>query len=161
MVFEDNYFAREVIKEYDNGGVVEVYKMVDKNASDYDKIFASCDYFAKQGEKTVILPKAHHKEPLYKEAFRGIAGTKYDWKCPDFKVGENYYEHEGYTTNNAVNAFCNMISAGIKQSDRIVIDDCGISRRWAQRYLQTRVQNGDIIKEVWVLERDRRLTRLF
>ena len=72
-----------------------------------------------------------------------------------------YYPSTGITSNNPTRNFCNMISRGIKQSERILIDHCGINKRWAQRYLLTRVLTGDRITEVWVLENSGKLTKLF
>jgi hypothetical protein len=45
------------LKEYENGGKIEVYQMVDQAANDFPKIYVCCDYFAKQGAKTLITPR--------------------------------------------------------------------------------------------------------
>ena len=155
---------KEVLKEYQNGGLIEVYKDVERTASDYKRIYECCNFFAKQGEKTVITPSIHYKDPLYKAIYRELIGTKYERKCPDFKVGDNFYEHEGFDSNkntNPIRTFGNMISRGIIQSDRIVIEDCGVGRVWAQRNIYGRVENGGDIKEVWIFEDNNELTRLF
>ena len=151
-------------KEYESGGRIEVYKIVDRSAHDYEKIYACCNHFARQGEKTIILPKVHHKDLLYQKIFSELIGTKYEGKCPDFKVGEYYYEHEGFDVDknaNPTRTFSNMISRGVKQCDRIIIDDCGITHRWAKRNIQVRINNGDTINEVWLLEKNGLLTRLY
>ena len=151
-------------KEYENGGRIEVYKIVDKKTHDYEKIYACCDYFAKQGEKTIITPHVHYKDPLYKEVYGKLIGTKYERMCPDFKVGSNFYEHEGFDVNmnsDPKRTFGNMISRGVRQSDRIVIDDCGVTHRWAKRNIQVRVSSGAKINEVWILEKNGLLTRLY
>ena len=86
------------------------------------------------------------------------------YQTVDKMVGEKFYEYEGFDINkntNPIRTFKNMISRGLVQSDCIVIDDCGIGRSWAQRYIYDRVIKGVDIKEVWVFELTRDLTRLF
>ena len=154
----------EGLKKYKNGGRIEVYKTVDRTVNDFDKKFDSCNYFAKQGKKTVMTPKVHHKDPAYKEIYSSLIGTKYEGKCPDFKIEDDFYEHEGFDVSkntNPTRTFSNMISRGISQSNRIVIDDNNIGRVWAQRNIYNRVKNGQDINEVWILENSGTLTRIF
>ena len=158
--------ATTIIKRYKNGGKVELYKGVDRKAKDFSKILASCKHFAKQGEHTVILPKIHKDDPLYREIYKDLIGTVYEKKCPDFLVGNKFYEHEGFTTNNPKRAFLNMISRGRQQSNRIVLDDSGYDYHKVKRYVRNsakgRHPDGKYpITEVWVLDRNANLIRLF
>jgi len=58
--------------------------------------------------------------------------------------------------------FSNMISRGIVQSDRIVIEDCGIGRSWAKRNIWNRVnREHQQIKEVWIRKADGTLELLY
>ena len=41
----------DIVKTYPNGDIIEVYRQVDRTASDYLKVFACCEYFAIQGKK--------------------------------------------------------------------------------------------------------------
>ena len=59
----------ETAVEYENGGRIDVYRMVDKSAGDFKNVFACCDYFARQGKRAVIMPKVHYKDSLYKEIY--------------------------------------------------------------------------------------------
>jgi len=151
----------ETLKEYPNGGKIQAYNSVDNTSTDYKKIKSCCDYFASQGSITLMTPKLHFKDPLYDLIYSDLIGTKYYRKCPDFKVNNIFYEHEGYITDNPFNAFSNMVSRGIKQSPRIIIDVCGIGNVWAKKYLFDRIQNGDIISEVWILTNHGFLERLY
>jgi len=154
----------ETAKEYKNKGSINIYQTVDKSLSDYQKVYDCCNYFAKRGEKTVITPKIHYKDPYYEIIYKNLINTKYERKCPDFMAGSKFYEFEGFDINknsNPIRTFKNMISRGIIQSNHIIIDDCGISRRWAYRHLQTRIDNGVDIEEVWIFEKNKELTRLF
>jgi len=155
--------VKYTLAEYENGGKIEAYSSVDTTANDYAKKYAFCEHFAKQGKKTVMTPKIHFKDPLYIEIYRELIGTKYERKCPDFMIGEIFYEHEGFDLNmnsDPKRTFGNMISRGMKQSDRIVIDDCHIGKVWAKRNLYDRVNNGDCIKEVWVINNQCEIERL-
>ena len=155
---------KEIVRKYGGGGSIEVYKGVDMDACDFKKIYDCCDYFAVHGEKTVILPKVHYKDPLYKEIYRELVGTIYERKCPDFKAGDFFYEHEGYDidkNSDPKRTFGNMISRGAKQSGYIVIEDCGVGRVWAQRIVFERAKNEIDIKGVWIREDNKMLTRLY
>ena len=46
----------------------------------------------------MILPRFNSplRNELYKRLFAGLEGTSYWGKCPDFKVGKTFYEHEGF-----------------------------------------------------------------
>jgi hypothetical protein len=45
------------LKEYEYGGKIEVYVQVDRTTEDFQRIYACCDYFARQGAKTTIYPR--------------------------------------------------------------------------------------------------------
>ena len=153
--------ATTIIKRYKNGGTIETCIGFKYEGADYSRVYACCKHFAKQGKRTVILPKIHKKDPLYKEIYGDLIGTKYENKCPDFLVGNKFYEHEGFISKNQKNVFRNMISRGIKQSSRIVIDDCGVPWRWAEKNIRRRIEQGTKISEVWVLKSDGALDQLF
>ena len=85
-------------------------------------------------------------------------GTPYWGKCPDFLVDGVWYEHEGYDVkkdlsdkNKRVLTFGNMLNRGLKQSDRVIIEDCHIARRWAKKNIYKRVyfENQNIV-EVYI-----------
>ena len=157
-------FIRETLKEFDNGGKIEIYGEVDRNTRDLAQKYTCCEYFARQGEKTVITPKIHYKNPLYREIYGSLVGTRYDRKCPDFKVGNKFYEHEGFDVNKNTNpkrTFKNMISRGFSQSDCIVIEDCNVGRVWAQRIIYERTMSESTSKELWIREKNNTLKRLF
>jgi len=40
--------------QYPNGWKIDVYTLVDPSASDYEKVFACCEYFAQQGAHAII-----------------------------------------------------------------------------------------------------------
>jgi hypothetical protein len=151
----------QTIIEYANGGSVEVYRQVDTTASDYEKVLACCDYFAKQGAKVVITPHFNVTtvNAEYRAIYASLEGTPYWGRCPDFHVNGVWYEHEGYDEkkdfsshpNKRVNTFGKMLKRGLKQSDRIIIEDCGVGHRWAKKTIYNRVYfEGQSISEVYI-----------
>jgi len=89
----------DTLIEYDNGGKIEVYQMVNKAANDFNKVLACCDYFAQQGKNTLITPAFLVDtigNPDYEAIYVSLKGTPYWGKCPDFCVDGVWYEHEGY-----------------------------------------------------------------
>lgn len=57
----------------------------------------------------------------YSKYYKSLIGTN-EGKCPDLNVDGEWYEHEGFISNNPKNAFRNMIKDGLLQSTRLVID---------------------------------------
>ena len=138
----------DILKTYENGGKIEVYQMVNRLAVDYDKIYSCCEYFAEQGNNVIITPffKKTVGIPLSEQIYASLKDTPFWGKCPDFKVNNIWYEHEGFDKTKDLDdpqkksdKFCLMMKRGIKQSDRIVVEDTGIGRSWARRIIYNRV----------------------
>jgi len=137
------------LKEYENGGKIDVYDLVDQNASDFDNVFACCEYFAQQGKYVLITPSFSgdvFRNPDYLLIYASLMGTPYWGKCPDFLVDGIWYEHEGYDETKNLTAwkkrastFCKMMTRGIKQSDRLIFEDCGVSRQYIKRNIYNRI----------------------
>lgn len=142
----------KTIKEYENGGSLQYYPIIDTKTSDYMRIKASATAFAEQGHKVVITPKFDGGKfcPDYDNIYGGLKGTKYYGKCPDFSVDGMWYEHEGFITNNPKRAFNNMLNHGIKQSDRLVLEDCGLSDGYMLRAVNGRIKAGKKVSEIWI-----------
>lgn len=151
----DELLSFKEVKRYPNNGTVSIHKDVDTSSNDYQRVYQCCDYFAEKGHTTSILPRfdAPLKNEEYAVIFKELENTKYWGKCPDFKVDSSFYEHEGYTSNNGKKSLKNMFNRGLKQSNKIVIDDCGVTDAYLKRNIETRISvlNQDI-KEVWVLK---------
>jgi len=138
----------QTLIQYPNGGKIDVYLLVDKSASDFKKVLACCEYFASQGAHAIIYPRFSETvgNPLYHEIFASLQGTRYWGKCPDFTVNGLWYEHEGYDTTKDLtdvkkmaDTFCKMLKRGVKQSDKIIVEDTGVWRQWARRIIYNRV----------------------
>ena len=66
-----------------------------------------------------------------------------------------------FTSANPKNAFRNMIAHGLKQSDRIIIDNPGLTQRFMERSISNRVSNRQDIKEVWLRNEDGTISLLY
>ena len=150
----------QTIIEYPNGGKIEVYQQVDKSASDFKNVLACCEYFASKGAHAIIYPRFSETvgNPLYHEIFASLQFTQYWGKCPDFTVNGLWYEHEGYDATKDLssqkkksNTFSNMLGRGIKQSNRVIVEDCFVGRFSARRaiYQRTHYERQNI-SEVYI-----------
>lgn len=149
------------IKAYENGGRVHVHKLVSDKDSDYKKLVDVADFFAKQGKEVRLTPKKQRTATFnYDSIYGSLKGTKYYGKCPDLRVGDLWYEHEGFVSKKAKNAFRNMLNDGLKQSDRLIIDKPKLEDAYMKRIIRQRVSDGQHIREVW-LKDGREITLLF
>ena len=97
----------------------------------------------------------------YDCVYGSLKGTPFYGKCPDLKIGEFWYEHEGFTSDNPKRAFNNMMNHGLKQSNRIIIDRPGLTERYMRNSVINRLKLGANIEEVWIRETDGILTLLY
>lgn len=152
----------ETKKEYPNGGKVQVHQLVNPADSDFKKLLQVADFFAKQGAEVKLTPKmSRPKKFVYQNIYHTLMGTKFEGKCPDLQINGLWYEHEGFVSDNPKRAFRNMITHGIKQSDRIIIDRPDLTERYMLRSILGHIETGKDIKEVWLREQDGNLTRLY
>ena len=147
--------------KYRNGGQLLIHEAADKAKRDYKAIVNIAQSFAKNGEVVKITPAVHFKSEEYKQIYKPLIGTKYERKCPDFQVGENFYEYEGFERPWNRRKVKSMLTHGLKQSPRIVIDNNkGCSDRILRKAVMARVNlPGHDVLEVWIYEKGE--TRLF
>ncbi|MDD3687552.1 MAG: phage minor head protein [Bacteroidales bacterium] len=148
---EKDVYKRVLFKEYENGGKIYVSGNVKTEKRDFTQIVQDAEHFAKQGKVVEILPEVNINSNDYKTVYGDLIGTKFYPKCPDFKVGNVFFEHEGFTSDKADNAFFNMMRRGSKQARNIVIDDCGMPDWWMRQKIYRRVNNeGHDYGEIYV-----------
>jgi len=150
----------KTIKKYPNGGKIDVYKFVDQSASDYDNVFKCCEYFAMQGAHTIIYPQFSVTvgNIAYEYIFASLKNTQFWGKCPDFTVNGVWYEHEGFKKpkdftdlKTRGSTFCNMLGRGVKQSERVIVEDSNVSRFFAKRVIFNRIRfENQNISEVYI-----------
>ena len=85
----------QTLIQYPNGGKIKAYRMIDQTTSDFKKIYACCEHFAKKGAKVLITPGFLTEtigNPVYEAIYASLRGTPYWGKCPDFNVDGVWYE---------------------------------------------------------------------
>ncbi len=133
-------------------GVVRISKLIRTDSPDYDKLKQIAEHFASLGSEVEMTPKMSRPQNfVYDCYYKDLRGTKYENKCPDLYIDGVWYEHEGFTTNNLINAFKNMLNHGLKQSSRIIIDDPGLAEAYMKKTIKRRLcTTGQTIEEVWL-----------
>ena len=144
----------EVIKH--GKGTIEISHLVDRSDSDYERLMSVARHFAADGAHVMLTPKMTRPPKFeYDCVYGSLRGTRYNGKCPDLKIGEFWYEHEGFSSDNPKNAFRNMLNHGLKQSDRIIIDRPDLTDAYMKRIINQRIKDGHPISEVWLNENGR------
>lgn len=143
-------------------GTIEVSHLVDRKDSDFSRLMQVARHFAKDGASVVLTPKMTRPARFeYDCVYGSLKGTPYYGKCPDLRIGEYWYEHEGFVTDNPKRAFSNMVNHGLKQSDRIIIDRPNLTERFMVRSILNRVRQGISVEEVWLRDADGNLALLY
>ena len=147
--------STETVARYDNGGSVLVYNAIDRTTADFQRILRCADFFARQGCEVVLPPKVDvpYKNPAYDRIYGSLRGTPYYGKCPDLCVDGVWYEHEGFVHDNPKSNFANMCKRGLRQSDRIIVEDCGLTDGYMKRNILVRIHEGQCIMELWVKDK--------
>lgn len=143
-------------------GSIEISHLVNRADSDFNRLMQVAKFFAKDGARVSLTPKMTRPSKFeYDCVYGSLRGTAYYGKCPDLKIGDYWYEHEGFTTDNPKRAFSNMMSHGLKQSDRLIIDRPDLTERYMFRSILGRVERGENIQEVWLRNKDGSLELLY
>ncbi len=147
--------STETVARYDTGGSVLVYNAIDRTTADFQRILRCADFFARQGRRVVLPPKVDvpYKNPVYDRIYGSLRGTPYYGKCPDLCVDGVWYEHEGFVHDNPKSNFANMCKRGLRQSDRIIVEDCGLTDGYMKRNILVRIHEGQCIMEFWVKDK--------
>ena len=136
-------------------GSVRMMDGLDLSKPDSTDLKHIAECFARMGCEVVILHPVHYKSPEYAAIYGPLLGTKYERKCPDLLIDGNYYEYESYVRPWAKRKLSNMITDGLRQSDRIILDNRdGASFRQILRSVRARLKINAPIKEVWVYDGD-------
>jgi hypothetical protein len=107
---------------------------------------------AERGHEVKVLHAVHYKDPLYREVFGELIGTRYYRKCPDLLVDGEFIEYESYTSLQPKNAFRNMLHKGLVQSDIVILRQCNLTDGYMMRALQGYIQNGHSISKVMLFD---------
>ena len=137
-------------------GIIEISHLVNRDDNDYARLIQVGEFFAKDGAHVTLTPKMTRPAKFeYDCVYGSLKDTIFYGKCPDLKIGEYWYEHEGFSSDNAKNAFRNMLNHGLKQSDRLIIDRPNLTESYMKRIVQKRVKDGQFITEIWLKDGDK------
>ncbi|PIK20116.1 phage head morphogenesis protein [Prevotella intermedia] len=142
-------------RKYPNGGTLYIHSDADKEKNDYKAILTIARIFAKEGKTVRITPRLHHKSEEYRSIYGSLIGTRYERKCPDFQVDGVFYEYEGFIKPWNKKKVGRMLSHGLDQSSRIIIDNTkGCSERFIRKQIMARIHlPKQAIDEVWIYEK--------
>jgi hypothetical protein len=136
-------------------GTVRIMDGFDQSKPDSIDLIHIAECFARMGCEVVILHPVHFKSLEYATIYGPLLGTKYERKCPDLMINDNYYEYESYVRPWNKRKLSNMISDGLRQSDKIIIDNRdGASFRQINRSIRSRLSINAQISEVWIYDGD-------
>ena len=136
-------------------GSVIIMDGFDVSKPDSSDLLHIAECFARMGAEVTILHPIHFKSSEYKAVYGPLLGTKYERKCPDLMIDDLYYEYESYVRPWTKRKLSNMISDGLRQSDRIILDNRdGTSMRQILRSIYSRLSINAQIREVWIYDGD-------
>ena len=136
-------------------GNVRVMAGFDMSKPDAADLLHIAECYARMGCDVTVLRPFHFKSAEYKNVYGPLIGTKYERKCPDLKIDGQYYEYESYVRPWNKRKLSNMITDGLRQSDKIILDNRdGASFRQIIRSIRSRLNINAQIKEVWVYDGD-------
>ena len=143
-------------KKIKDNGKIEIIDGY-KKKRDHSDLISISRFFAQKGDSITITTSIHFKDDKYKEVFGALIGTKYERKCPDLVINGKYYEYESFVPPFKKEKVSHMISNGLKQSSRIIINN---NKGCSDRYILTNIYNRlrdknfkNDIDEVWVYEK--------
>ena len=142
-------------KSFSNGGKLYVHPDADKSKNDYKAIKRIGLAFAKLGHEVKITPREHYKSEEYKQIYGALIGTQYYKKCPDLSADNVFYEYEGFEKPWSKKKVSRMLSYGLVQSPRVVIDN---TNRCSDRFIRKAVMarknlKNNKLEEVWIYEK--------
>lgn len=149
----EGYFQLQ--KKYEDAGEVWISGLLDRSKPDTQDLMIIADCFARMGCVARILAPVHFKSDDYKVIFGPLIGTRYERKCPDLCVDGLFYEYESFVRPWNKRKLSNMLTDGLRQSDKLILD-CrgGVSIRQIQRAIRSRLNVNATIQEVWVFDGD-------
>lgn len=137
-------------KQYLSGGKIWLMMGLETTGSDYDDILAIAKYLAESGHEVKILHAVHYKDPIYREVYGELIGTKYYRKCPDLLVDGDFVEYESFKSDQPKNAFRNMLHNGLAQSDSVILRHCNLTDGYMMRKILSKREKGVDISTVWI-----------
>lgn len=155
LIGKDETKPFRIVATFENGGWVAVHEHVSEQESDYQKLMTIALFFAKRGKQVTLTPKLTRFPKFeYARIYGSLIGTKYEGKCPDMLIDGKWYEHEGFTSDNPKNAFRNMLTHGLKQASKLIIEAPELTEAYMKRVIRQRIKEGQEITEIWISNKE-------
>lgn len=155
LIGKDETKPFRIVATFENGGWVAVHEHVSEQESDYQKLMTIALFFAKRGKQVTLTPKLTRFPKFeYARIYGSLIGTKYEGKCPDMLIDGKWYEHEGFTSDNPKNAFRNMLTHGLKQASKLIIEAPELTEAYMKRVIRQRIKEGQEITEIWISKKE-------
>lgn len=133
-------------------GYIKINQQVNREDSDFDKLYRIAEALSKDGATVELTPKMTRPSQFkYDCIYESLKGSPYYGKCPDLRVDGVWYEHEGFITDNPKNAFRNMLTDGLRQCSRLIIDQPDLTDAYMKRIIRHRISQGQEIDEILIL----------
>jgi hypothetical protein len=144
----------KLYKSFECGGRIEIIEGYKKRSDHRDLISIAIDC-AKKGHIVQMPTQIHYKDAKYRQVFGALMGTKYERKCPDLIIDGMFYEYESFAPPFKKDKISNMLSHGLKQSSRVIINNNkGGKTMYIGRNVNNRVVNDhQNIDEIWLYEK--------
>ena len=155
LIGKDETKPFRIVATFENGGWVAVHEHVSEQESDYQKLMTIALFFAKRGKQVTLTPKLTRFPKFeYARIYGSLIGTKYEGKCPDMLIDGKWYEHEGFTSDKPKNAFRNMLTHGLKQASKLIIEAPELTMAYMKRVIRQRIKEGQEITEIWISNKE-------
>ena len=116
----EGYFQLQ--KKHEDAGEVWISGLLDRSKPDTQDLMIIADCFARMGCVARILAPVHFKSDDYEVIFGPLIGTRYERKCPDLCVDGHFYEYESFVRPWNKRKLSNMLTDGLRQSDKLILD---------------------------------------
>ena len=134
-------------------GEVWLSKELDFSKEETKDLLTIATCFARIGCVVLIPNPVHFRSESYQTIFGRLMGTRYERKCPDLLIDDAFYEYESYSRPWNKRKLSNMLSHGLRQSDRVIIDGRGgVPIRQILRSIRLRQNINSYITEIWVYD---------
>jgi hypothetical protein len=135
----------------EGGKPIKISTLVKKTDSDYDDLVKIATEFSKNGFEVSMTPKMTRPTSFeYDCYYSDLRGTMYENKCPDFNINGEWYDYKGFTSENPKNALSNMLSKGLKQSDKLILQQSELTDGFILRRIYGRIKDGQNVSEIWL-----------
>ncbi len=158
----DSFLSENILKQFKKEDDIWVHPLLqfDKNEN-IPQLKKIAGIVAKTGNQVYIMPPFDKKSILYKYVYQTRGAIEN--KCPDMIINNLLFDFKSYDEHFDSGKIGSMLTSGRKQNDRFIIDlrELTTPVRDVIDNIQSRVADGQNIKEVWGLMKDNSIEILY